>query len=794
MAADMTWDAKQVRQRWAAKADTSNSLAQARYFSPKVVIRKFRDSRIRDSGYEPSYGRYVKPVESISLFLKSDFVNPLFWANLLPPNSRSRDPNERSALTLYLTEQKRVETVDWIQAFCEEDIYANLFNKFTREIFERDNKMYKMFDRIKRVDREIIDGMTKSLDPLLQELKMPPPPDALEMTRQQHNDLRKFLFLTNSLTNRNDVQHLLNHESNLTDAKADRVSFMTEKRLSHERELWLATADHICEDTHYGVAADDDIHTLDRRDYQTNARERFMVIWRASGPDDEFVLTDNSFGCFEGSSIGQDDQINVKMTRPEVGTHMYTKDYMWHQIFVVSPKIAIVLCHGSFASDKLISSHKKRFGLEDSILRELPHPIPASYYKDMTRDEVNFLNPNWNIGSELANSFGSKQHSPRTAKEDNIGNETLGFAISNLSSEDVHSVNAVLLQNRSDTWHIQQVCLRSNANKCLLRSLRKFSEIDWKRQSTVRQRGNFKRLTELLVERIQKQEEGFTNQSSLSQGSSDVPSLGYKTHTNPFEIRRAPPPAVLDPPIIHQERPPLPPHRQTMFSSRPSSRDRQDEPVIITPSQSRPYLHARKVSRGTADYNRTREGVIQHSYETPSSPRRIPTRDYPIIGGRPSSSSRKDEEYSKITATYVPTGHRDEDPALMSPRSRNMPQIIQMTPSQSTYATPTTSNVPSAASLYPSSPISYRPRGASDASGHDDEYIINPSTSYGQYTPPTSNITPNSDAEMTPDSSNSKRHSNSVKFKDETMKSPTRKSDKEKEKDKGKDKVKKSKK
>src|SRR5579862_5008978 len=264
-------------------------------------------------------------------------------------------------LTIYDVEEKNTEEILWSESFGAADIYWKIIENFSKEAYSRDRGTFKVFDMLQRVDEQIFRG--ELLDPLWQiyQEEQTSGNGIITLSRHTINDLRKFLFLTSSVQNKDDIQHLVLNDDRMTEAKSRRKAFMAEKRLGHERELWLNNTSQILLTHHYDVASNPEISDLDRYDYRANARERFVVFWKPAEKGDEFILTDNSFGCFEGGSLGADAKLNIKMDKSEQARHVYTKDYMWHSLYVISPTLVIALCHGSLADRELVRQHQKRY-------------------------------------------------------------------------------------------------------------------------------------------------------------------------------------------------------------------------------------------------------------------------------------------------------------------------------------------------------------------------------------------------------------------------------------------------
>ena len=349
-----------------------------------------------------------------------------------------------------------------------------------------------------KLDREIFSRLVEPIWQIYQNYQT----GMVPMRRGDIDDMRKILFLTTSLRNRDRNQHLLARDPNMEAARNRRKKFMEMHTLDHPRDLWLQNAELILDNYHFNIATDPDIFDLDRDDYQANARERFIVFWEA-GPGEEFVLTENAFGCFEGCGLGARKKLTVELTAREHEVRTYTRDFMWHQIYVLSPKLVLALCHGTLLHPVLTKAQRRRWGLRRSLLEDLPHPLANNYYKDMTRGEIAFLKPGWEVPPEVEKLFGQPRWDGKVIAIENRAQDELVFPVSTLSSQQVSRVNCVLLQNQtSSASKVQSVSFRPPSSyRSLHESLVKFTEVNWSKYTDEKQNtyeGLEKRLSQYL--------------------------------------------------------------------------------------------------------------------------------------------------------------------------------------------------------------------------------------------------------------------------------------------------------
>lgn len=272
--------------------------------------------------------------------------------------------------------------------------------------------------------------------------------------------------------------HLLAHDEHMEDARIRRRRHIEAYGLDHARDVWLQNAEQILDTPHYEVAENCGIFDLDREDYRANARERFMVFWQAP-PGDEFVLTDGAFGGFEGGQIGAKKSSQINMTSNEHEQHKYTRDFMWHQLFVLSPTLVVALCQGTLMHPDLTKSQRKRWGLRRSLLEDLPHEIPSNYYKDFAKGEATFFKPGWTLPQDVEQAFGGNAVKHNSRKDDE-----LVFPLQKLSPQQVARVNNVFLHNQERGALVRSVCVRPpESYYSLYHSLSQFRQSPWAKYS-----------------------------------------------------------------------------------------------------------------------------------------------------------------------------------------------------------------------------------------------------------------------------------------------------------------------
>lgn len=163
----------------------------------------------------------------------------------------------------------------------------------------------------------------------------------------------------------------------------------------------------------------------------------FLAIWEAA-PGEEFVMSDTSFGLYEG---------NTDSAGP------------LHKFFVVSPKIVLVLCHPGLKQHDTSAGFINIFNpyelqpgdLSTSMLLTAPHKGAKIKYAKSPSSSQNF--------TVMYGNPGAQTPSP----EDDFELE-----ISRLSQTETHTVNAIILGNLHDngklTFGSRAAALRTIAN------------------------------------------------------------------------------------------------------------------------------------------------------------------------------------------------------------------------------------------------------------------------------------------------------------------------------------------
>ncbi|CAG8759561.1 14435_t:CDS:1, partial [Racocetra fulgida] len=108
------------------------------------------------------------------------------------------------------------------------------------------------------------------------------------------------------------------------------------------------------------------VFEIDRDDYKRVMVDCFLVIWQA-GESDEFLMTNNGFGIFEGVSGESAEGLPFQ--------------FPYHRFYVISPKLVLVLCHSLFREGTFGKSMLyEKMGFRRSLFDNDPHPPATPNY------------------------------------------------------------------------------------------------------------------------------------------------------------------------------------------------------------------------------------------------------------------------------------------------------------------------------------------------------------------------------------------------------------------------------
>ncbi|CAG8665941.1 4351_t:CDS:1 [Funneliformis caledonium] len=248
------------------------------------------------------------------------------------------------------------------------------------------------------------------------------------LLRKNLEDLRKFIFIMNYRNSQRYFQYA-NDKFDIP-TKLMVTTFMQQHNLQRPAEVWLQNIREILDTPYSEVKDNEKIFDLDREDFKHRMIDSFLIIWQA-GENDEFIITSNGFGIFEG-----------------VNGMVFGKfpfQYAYHSFYVISPKLVLVLCPSGFRKEVGTDHLYNHFG-HRSIFDNVPHPSATPKYVGTGNKPYNEHNrPKYN-GSDLfelrAHLFKMNLNSMGIEMQPN---DTFTFPFVKINSATVHLINSVLL-------------------------------------------------------------------------------------------------------------------------------------------------------------------------------------------------------------------------------------------------------------------------------------------------------------------------------------------------------------
>ena len=173
--------------------------------------------------------------------------------------------------------------------------------------------------------------------------------------------------------------------------------------------------------------------------YVFHMRESYMAFCEPQSSEDEFIITNNGFGIFEGPVVY--DPANLKSAgdgSPLLGDPVYTE---FHKLAPLSPRLILIL-RSNYLRDEPIWDKRRKVSNEldprrnsDSLLQDLPIKHPKAHYR---------LPP-------------GKSKLVLTLEDEFF------FEIYKVKTEQVHMINTIMLEeaNRSITWVSDESLVKS---------------------------------------------------------------------------------------------------------------------------------------------------------------------------------------------------------------------------------------------------------------------------------------------------------------------------------------------
>ncbi|PUU82245.1 hypothetical protein B9Z19DRAFT_1099249 [Tuber borchii] len=265
------------------------------------------------------------------------------------------------------------------------------------------------------------------------------------ITRRERNILRKFLFVMRYRSYNFWSKYTGTIDTYEHSDRSRLIEFLKERSITDLRQVWLQNLEVIIRTE---IDADGEwLQTIGREMFGGDANmyvfhmsESYMAFCEPQSSEDEFILTDNSFGIFEGPVVY--DTANLKSSGtdgslPRVGDPTYTE---FHKLAPLSPRLILVLRSNFLRDEPIWKRRKEIFGQFEalpnavSLLQDLPIKPPKIHY--------------WLPGKSK----------PVHTLEDEFF-----FEIYKAKTEQIHVINGLMLQEsvRSITWVSDESLVRS---------------------------------------------------------------------------------------------------------------------------------------------------------------------------------------------------------------------------------------------------------------------------------------------------------------------------------------------
>ncbi|PWW75895.1 hypothetical protein C7212DRAFT_280441 [Tuber magnatum] len=266
------------------------------------------------------------------------------------------------------------------------------------------------------------------------------------ITRKERNLLRKFLFVMRYRSHKFWSKYtgtIDNYKHNDRDLL---IEFLQERSITDLRQVWLQNLEVIVKteidaDGEWLGTIGREMFAGDANMYVFHMSESYMAFCEPESPEDEFIITDNGFGIFEGPVVY--DTVNLKSTgadgsRPQLKDPTYTE---YHKLAPLSPRLILIL-RSNFLRDGPIWKRRLDFFRQwkvwpegDSLLQDLPIKPAKTHY--------------WLPG--------------RTKKAVHTLEDEFFFEIYKVNTKEVQTINTVMLQEAtgSITWVSDESVVRS---------------------------------------------------------------------------------------------------------------------------------------------------------------------------------------------------------------------------------------------------------------------------------------------------------------------------------------------
>jgi len=266
------------------------------------------------------------------------------------------------------------------------------------------------------------------------------------ITRKDRNLLRKFLFVMRYRSHGFWSKYTGKIDTYEHGDRNSLMQFLNERSITDLRQVWLINLEvvirtEIDADGEWLQTIGRDMFGYDADMYVFHMEESYMAFCEPQSSEDEFIITNNGFGIFEGPVVY--DAANLQSlgadgSPPRLGDPVYTE---FHKLAPLSPRLILVL-RSNYLRDEPIWVRRRKVSNEwdprrnsDSLLQGLPIKPPKTHY--------------WLLSGKSKLVY---------TLEDEFF-----FEIYKVKTEQVHMINAIMLEEatRSITWVSDESLVKS---------------------------------------------------------------------------------------------------------------------------------------------------------------------------------------------------------------------------------------------------------------------------------------------------------------------------------------------
>ena len=265
-------------------------------------------------------------------------------------------------------------------------------------------------------------------------------PETLEVLAKSLSRLRRVFICIDALDEFSGTIDTYEHSD-----RSRLIEFLQERSITDLRQVWLLNLEVIVRteidvDGEWLQTIGREMFGGDADMYVFHMSESYMAFCEPQSSEDEFILTDNGFGIFEGPVTY--DTVNLKSTGadgspPRLENPRYTE---FHKLAPLSPRLILVLRSNFLRDEPIWKRRKEIFGQFSaqpgavSLLQDLPIKPPKIHY--------------WLPGKSK----------PIHTLEDEFF-----FEIYKVKTEQIHVINGLMFQEsiRSITWVSDESLVKS---------------------------------------------------------------------------------------------------------------------------------------------------------------------------------------------------------------------------------------------------------------------------------------------------------------------------------------------